>query len=255
MILLLLCVVSMYACHPTEGLKIKGGHSHNDYYHPRPLFDALRWGMVSVEADVFPVGDRLLVGHSLGELSEYKSLEELYLMPLYELYRNKQLDTLILMVDIKEKGEESYRILESKLDDYRPMLSVFAKHRLQKNHVTIILSGDRPSTIFEQTFRYCALDGRIDSISFAYDYTFYPLVSDNWEKHFSWDGEGAMTPHECQKLRDIVNQCHEQHKLLRFWNTPGRLPQSLSFWQLFQNEKVDLMGVDKPDEFNAFLND
>ena len=38
-------------------------HAHNDYYHRRPLLDALDQGFCSVEADIYLVEDRLLVGH------------------------------------------------------------------------------------------------------------------------------------------------------------------------------------------------
>lgn len=43
-------------------------HAHNDYEHPRPLLDALDHRFGSVEADVFLVGDQLLVGHDATEL-------------------------------------------------------------------------------------------------------------------------------------------------------------------------------------------
>ena len=36
-------------------------HSHNDYWRKRPLLDALECGFCSVEADIFQVGDQLLV--------------------------------------------------------------------------------------------------------------------------------------------------------------------------------------------------
>ena len=38
-------------------------HAHNDYEHPRPLFDALDHRFGSVEADIYLVGDQLLVAH------------------------------------------------------------------------------------------------------------------------------------------------------------------------------------------------
>ena len=38
-------------------------HAHNDYYHKRPLLDALSHGFCSVEADVFLKNGNLLGGH------------------------------------------------------------------------------------------------------------------------------------------------------------------------------------------------
>ena len=40
-------------------------HAHNDYEHPRPLLDALDHRFGSVEADIFLVGDQLLIGHTV----------------------------------------------------------------------------------------------------------------------------------------------------------------------------------------------
>jgi hypothetical protein len=42
---------------------LANAHAHNDYEHKRPLFDALDNGFTSVEADVFLVDGKLLVGH------------------------------------------------------------------------------------------------------------------------------------------------------------------------------------------------
>src|SRR4051794_37993520 len=63
---------------------LKNAHAHNDYAHARPLFDALDQGFCSVEADVFLVDGKLLVGHTLFELKPDRTLESLYLDPLRE---------------------------------------------------------------------------------------------------------------------------------------------------------------------------
>ena len=61
---------------------LPAAHAHNDYWHERPLHDALERGFCSVEADVFLVDGQLLVGHAkkellevlLGDFSEERSL-------------------------------------------------------------------------------------------------------------------------------------------------------------------------------------
>ena len=57
-------------------------HAHNDYAHPRPLFDALAARFGSIEADVFLVDGKLLVAHERKTLTPEKTLEALYLEPL-----------------------------------------------------------------------------------------------------------------------------------------------------------------------------
>src|SRR4051794_13026225 len=63
---------------------LKNAHAHNDYLHTRPLFDALDQGFCSVEADVFLMDGKLLVGHTVFELKPDRTLESLYLDPLRE---------------------------------------------------------------------------------------------------------------------------------------------------------------------------
>lgn len=45
----------------TRGVQPINCHSHNDYTRRVPLFDALRWGCTSVEADVWSFGDEVFV--------------------------------------------------------------------------------------------------------------------------------------------------------------------------------------------------
>ena len=85
-------------------------HAHNDYYHERPLLDALASGFCSVEADVFLKDDTLLVGHSRFELKKERTLESLYLAPLAKrvkanggsVYKTKA--PFHLMIDFKTDG-------------------------------------------------------------------------------------------------------------------------------------------------------
>src|SRR5689334_20191104 len=62
-------------------------HAHNDYEHPRPLFDALDHRFGSVEADIFLVGDQLLIGHTVDDLDPSRTLESLYLDPLARIVK------------------------------------------------------------------------------------------------------------------------------------------------------------------------
>ena len=94
-------------------------HSHNDYEQPRPLFSALQLRFASIEADVFLVGDTLLVGHEESELMPGRTLGNLYLEPLRLLaMRNagqiysETTEPLILLVDVKTDAEATYKQLD-----------------------------------------------------------------------------------------------------------------------------------------------
>ncbi|MAP53239.1 MAG: hypothetical protein CMO48_06885, partial [Verrucomicrobiales bacterium] len=89
-------------------------HAHNDYYHKRPLLDALSHGFCSVEADVFLKNGKLLVGHFQFELREKRSLESLYLEPLAKRVKanggsvHKTKAPFHLMIDFKTDGPKTY---------------------------------------------------------------------------------------------------------------------------------------------------
>ena len=78
--MLVAVVVASGSIHGAEPLP--NAHAHNDYWHKRPLFDAVDRGFTSVEADVFTIDGSLLVGHARDELRPDRTLESLYLAPL-----------------------------------------------------------------------------------------------------------------------------------------------------------------------------
>ena len=105
-VLLLLVLTSFAQRTGAQELMFRGGHSHNDYHQQHPLTDALKNGMVSVEADVFLVGNNILVGHSESELTDDRTLENLYLQPLWKKLKKerRKFSPIILLVDIKTNG-------------------------------------------------------------------------------------------------------------------------------------------------------
>lgn len=236
-----------------QGLAIRGGHSHNDYHHEHPLYDALSSKMVSIEADVFSIKGELLVGHTLEELTAERTLKNLYIAPLYALYEANRLDTIILMIDIKREGELVYQELKPLFERYKEIFSVFYPDSIQQGLVTVILSGDRPWSLLSEEKRYAALDGRFDRITFSLGYTYFPMVSTDWAKHLSWDGSGEISEQQQLKLVEMVEKCHQQNKLIRFWNTASSGESAIRFWKLLHEQKVDLIGADHPKDFQQFI--
>ena len=104
-------------------------HAHNDYYHKRPLLDALSHEFCSVEADVFLKNGNLLVGHFSFELKESRTLESLYLAPLAKRVKanggsvHKTKAPFHLMIDFKTDGPKTYAALQPLLEKYRFMLT------------------------------------------------------------------------------------------------------------------------------------
>ena len=231
-------------------------HAHNDYLHPRPLLDALDHGFCSVEADVWLVGDELLVGHTVRELKPERTFESLYLEPLRE--RCRQRDgwvhdpgrSLTLLVDFKTDGAKTYDALRQRLADNRELFQRRGENADARPAVAVIISGDRPVDIVAaDSERLASIDGRIPDLSGARPADLIPLVSDAWSSHFQWRGQGEMPAAERAKLRRFAELAHAQGRRLRFWGAPD----SEAVWKELQAAGVDLIGADDLPKLQRFL--
>ena len=182
-------------------------HAHNDYLHPRPLFDALDHRFGSLEADIFLVGDQLLVAHDAVDLDPARTLESLYLDPLarrvkanhgsvYRGYRKP----IQLLIDLKTEGASTYLELDRHLGRYKHLFTMYAHGRVFPGPVTAVISGDRAArTPMEaQTVRRAFYDGRLADLGGPAPASFIPLISDNWTLNFTWRGVGAFPDAERQ---------------------------------------------------------
>ncbi|MCX4702595.1 phosphatidylinositol-specific phospholipase C/glycerophosphodiester phosphodiesterase family protein [Streptomyces sp. NBC_01373] len=238
-------------------------HAHNDYEHPRPLLDALDHRFGSLEADIFLVGDQLLVAHDPVDLDPARTLESLYLDPLaarvranhgsvYRGYRKP----LQLLIDIKTEGSSTYLELDRHLKRYKHLFTTYAHGRVLPGPVTAVISGDRAArTPMEaQTVRRAFYDGRLADLATSAPASFVPLISDNWTLNFTWLGVGAFPDAERQKLRTIMGTAHARGQKVRFWATPDLAgPARDALWAELLAADVDYINTDDLAGLEAFL--
>ena len=246
--------------HPAQPLP--RAHAHNDYEHDRPLLDALSHGFTSVEADVYLVGGELLVGHNPADLVAGRTLQNLYLDPLARrvrankgrVYRGSHL-SLQLLVDIKNTGAATYTELDRVLRGYRKMLTSYRAGRVFRDAVTIVISGDRPRELMQaQRVRYAFYDGRSTDLNSGAPASFIPLISDNWNILFTWQGVGPMPAAEQAKLRQFVRDAHANCQRVRFWATPDTPgPARDAIWRELVAADVDHINTDDLAGLEAFL--
>ncbi|MER6955832.1 phosphatidylinositol-specific phospholipase C/glycerophosphodiester phosphodiesterase family protein [Streptomyces sp. NPDC000618] len=237
-------------------------HAHNDYEHPRPLFDALDHRFGSVEADIFLVDGELLIAHSADQLDPTRTLESLYLAPLaarvkanhgsvYRGYRKP----LQLLIDIKTEGSSTYLELDRRLRRYKGLFTTYAHGRVHTGAVTAVISGDRAARapMAAQTVRRAFYDGRLVDLG-ASEASFASLISDNWTLNFTWLGVGAFPEAERQKLRSIVAAAHARGQQVRFWATPDLAgPARDALWAELLAADVDYLNTDDLTGLEAFL--
>ena len=126
-------------------------HAHNDYLHERPLLDALDHGFTSVEADIFLVDGKLLVGHTARELKSERTLEKLYLDPLRRGFERRAAAFIPrggpfhLLIDLKSAAEPTYAALAKVLAEYADIISAVRDGKVEPKAVNVTISGNRPT--------------------------------------------------------------------------------------------------------------
>lgn len=252
MLLLMSCWLT-----PTKASTIQpllNAHSHNDYEHTRPLLDALDHGFCSVEADIWLVDGKLLVGHSRSQLRPERTLEALYLEPLRERVKKNGGRVhaggpeCALLIDLKTDWQTTYPALRAVLTNYADMLTVFRDGKAVRGALLAVLSGSRSKEMFTgENLRFAAYDGELSETGSPAELV--PWVSANWKSVFKWRGVGELPAPEKSKLRDIVKRAHSEGRRVRFWGAPD-VP---AFWSEMLKEGVDLINTDDLDGLSGFL--
>jgi len=236
-------------------------HAHNDYVHERPLYEALENGFRSIEADVFSEGDSLFVAHDRKDIRPGRTLRELYLEPLGKYFSQGRetiydsTNPLIILIDIKDNGLTTYQLLDRILHAYREMLCQVSPDGYSGGNLMVLVSGNRPiKFISEQSQRFAFVDGRLKDLTTTYPPELMPLISDRWDKYFSWRGHGEMPETERVKLRSYVERAHERGQLIRFWATPDEPGEEReAVWTELLNAKVNLINTDDLCGLRMFL--
>jgi hypothetical protein len=240
-------------------IPLERAHAHNDYEHNRPLHAALEHGFCSVEADVWLVEGRLLVGHDLKDTRPERTLQSLYLDPLRQRIREnggrvyRQGPSITLLIDAKSDATNTYGAIKLALDPYRSMLTVWREGRIETNAVSVIISGNRArEQMVSEPERLAAYDGRLADLDDGAPVHFIPLISDNWRLHFRWNGtaeENGMSAADRMKLQSIIQRAHARGQRVRFWG----MPDTPLVWKTMRDAGVDFINTDDLKGLSQFL--
>lgn len=235
------------------------GHSHNDYYQPTPLMKALELGFGSIEVDVFPRGDALLVGHHQKELKPERNLKALYLEPLLARCLAAAEKTtgplpaggrLTLLIDIKRDGERALELLRPALEPLRPWLRRVEGDRVIEGPIEVVLSGARPKeTIAALSTRSVFIDGRIEDLDANPSPDLIPMISTAMHAALGTYGISGLDESARARLQALVRRTHDQGRRLRFW---GHV-ESRAVWAALVEAEVDHIGTDRPRLLGRWL--
>lgn len=240
---------------------LSNAHSHNNYMQKKPFWGAIELGYTSIEADIHLKNGKLLVGHDDKDLREDRTLQTMYLDPLRRLARQNGGrilpggPTQILLIDLKTEADSTYGHLSKVLADYADMLVVFDGEKKKDGAVLVIVSGNRNyAWMKSERPRYAAMDGRLADLSGNDSVDLIPMISDTWEKAFTWRGLGPIPPEESLKLHNIVEQAHRKGQWVRFWATPDqRTPARERVWKVLLDAGVDFLNSDDLPALRKFL--
>jgi hypothetical protein len=265
---------------------IRRGHSHNDYFQDQPLDSAIEHGLKSIEVDVFPRNDELLVAHTVFELDSEKRIDNLYLQPIlamlkrsgsatsdpgatetqshhpFPLARHRRRrsmdsdsieflvppdsDSLTLLVDFKGDVEKSVSLLHQVLAPLQPYLSMVDKNGEFRRGKVTVLISGNRP--------------KEEQLTHSSGERF--LFIDGRQHDIRTRTDTTLVPLVSipwrslhlsralgrgeQHMRHLADQAHAQGKLLRIWGAPE------SSWLQMMNSNVDLLSIDDHARFSLF---
>ena len=233
-------------------------HSHNDYRHEVPFYQAYSQGASCIECDMHYMGNgRFLVGHDREDLDPGDTFEKLYLEPLASVFRTnggvawtKAPDKrLILMVEIKSQDPDAYAdALQKKLRSYR---DVFDPSR-NPDACGLLIGGWRlPSdfTKYPSWFMFDVQYNSCDPASIsAEQLERIGMFSMNFSLLSKWKGKGQFQAGERENVQAVIDAVHAMGKPVRFWGAPD----NPTAWGTLNAMGADFINTDKPEECAAY---
>jgi hypothetical protein len=166
-------------------------HSHNDYWRRVPIYEAIYYGCVGVEADVWLFDEELFVGHTTASLTKNRTLRTLYVDPLVRMLDSMNLkpnygaditpqhingvfdeapdQTVVLLIDFKMDGRQQFPVVSSHLQAFRAKnyLTHFDGEKVIPGPITVVATGNAPFDLItaNTTYRDIFFDAPLDKLT------------------------------------------------------------------------------------------
>ena len=265
-------------------------HSHNDYWRRIPLFEALASGCISVEADVHLRNSDLLVGHTARNLHNGSTLRSMYLEPLQRMLEAQNANvtdgawrglfnlapqqTLVLLVDHKTSGPETFTELHTQLQPLRDLdyLTYWNGTERVVRPLTIVASGNAPFqsvTALDRIHRDIFWDAKLEKlvsagdnfdaepVMFVYNRSnsyfastefknavLYPYLNQSYP-YYNLSSPLPDTPRMKDMAASQIEQANARGLMARYYNTPAQPPNLREIvWRVLVEHQVDILNMD-----------
>jgi len=240
----------LFCLHTTaQPSSLPHAYAHNDYWHKRPLLDALDNGFTHVEADVYLRHSRLVVSHNPPLFGKRHTLDELYFHPLLQRFiqdsahQQSPMDTIVLMIDIKSKSGRTIRALNRLLDKYKPVLSSYEDGKVIIRNLTLVITGHRGLYSPDNDGpKYLFFDADLKKLDHQQEPSdLYLTASCKYSSIISWKGSGQIPPVQQHRLKSLIERAHAIGAKVRLWGSPDKTP----VWNFLMRSGVDLINTDR----------
>lgn len=226
-------------------------HSHNDYTHALPFWDAYNYNAGVIEADVYAVNGTLMVSHNKNNIKPTHTLSAMYLEPVIKLFKSYKtqghsVHTFYLMIDIKENEDTVLKLLMHLLQQHPYAFN----RKVNPKAVQVFISGERPAdNMFHSFPSYIMFDGLPGKKYAPADLNKIVMISDNFETYSKWNGIDKLPVEDSLRILKVIDEAHEEGKKIRLWGAPD----TQQCWQTLMNMGIDVINTDKVKECRAFL--
>lgn len=260
--------LASYPTDLTRGIIPKRIHSHNDYWRDVPLYEALSFGAISVEADVWLYNSTLFVGHDTSSLTANRTLQSLYIDPLVSILEaqnpstpfapektyNGVFDTtaeqtLYFWIELKTSGEETLPHVISALQPLRERgyLTTVNNNTITPGPITVIGTGNTPlDLVAPVTKRDYFFDGpwmalAENNITAAIS----PIASCQLSAAVGEVGAEGLNGTQMEIVKELVKKANERGIEGRFWDLPAwPLKTRNKVWEQVMDLGVYLLNAD-----------
>jgi alkaline phosphatase len=213
-------------------------HSHNDYEQSTPFWLAWQEGFGSIEADIWLVNGKVIIGHDTQEIKAGRTLEDYYIKPLVACVKQNgghpYADTarrLQILIDVKEDSVAALAALITLLDKYSILETTPS--------IKWVISGNRPDPGRYAGYpSFIAFDGILHDRYTPEELAHIALMSDDLHYYTRWD-----------TLEQAIKSAHDLHLPVRFWDAPD-FPAA---WLQLVGLKVDYINTDHIHDLAVWL--